>query len=125
MYGNLGRTIATATVPINVVAAPAVSLTTTSSVSGSNAAGYTLSITVKNTGGAPANNVTMTSATLGSATGSPLPQTAETIAAGGTFTFTVSVPGSAGLDGAGVAEKISGTYTGGTFSANIRSVTLP
>jgi hypothetical protein len=113
-------TIATATVPISVVAAPVVSLTTTSSVSGSNATGYTLNITVTNTGGAPATNVT-----LGSATGSPLPQTAGTIAAGGTHTFTVSVPGSAGLDGAGVAERVSGTYTGGTFSGNIRSVTLP
>jgi hypothetical protein len=73
----------------------------------------------------PATNVTLTSATLGSATGSPLPQTGGTIAAGGTYTFTVSVPGSAGADGAGVAEKVSGTYTGGSFSASIRSAILP
>ena len=38
-----------------------------------------------------------------------------TIAAGGTHNSTVSVPGSAGLDGAEVAERVSGTYTGGTF----------
>lgn len=118
-------TIATATVPVTVLASPTVSLTTTSSVSGSNAAGYTLKITITNTGSAPATNVTLTAATLGSATASPLPQTGGTIAAGGTFTFTVAVPGGAGPDGAGVAERVSGTYTGGTFSGNIRSVTLP
>jgi hypothetical protein len=44
---------------------------------------------------------------------------------GGTAKFIVSVPGSAGADGKGVAEKYSGTYTGGTFSASVKSVTLP
>jgi hypothetical protein len=110
---------------ITVVQPPAVTLTTTAAVSGSHGGGYTLTITVKNTGSTPASNVVLTSATLGSTSGTPLPQTAASIAAGGTATFTVDVPGSAGLDGAGVAEKCSGTYTGGTFSASIRSVTLP
>lgn len=123
--GNGGSTTGVSVLPLSVIVAPPVSLTTTSSVSGTSATGYSLSITVTNTGGSPATNVTLTSATLGSATGSLLPQTGGTIAAGGTHTFTVSVPGSAGLDGAGVAERVSGTYTGGTFSGNIRSVTLP
>jgi hypothetical protein len=110
---------------LSVLAAPSASLTTTTSVSGSHGGGYTLTITVKNTGSTPASNVVLTSATLGTTSGTPLPQTAASIAAGGTATFTVDVPGSAGVDGAGVAEKCSGTYTGGTFSASIRSVTLP
>lgn len=118
-------TIATATVPISVVAPPTVSLTATAAVSGSHSGGYTMTITVKNTGTGPASNVVLNAATLGSTSGTPLPQTLSTIAAGGTGTFTVSVPGSAGGDGAGVAEKFSGTYTGGSFSASIRSVTLP
>jgi hypothetical protein len=62
---------------------------------------------------------------LGTTSGTPLPQTWGTIAAGGTAAFTVAIPGSAGLDGAGVAEKCSGTYTGGAFSGSVRSVTLP
>lgn len=105
--------------------APAVTLTTTGAVTGTHSGGYTMTVTIKNTGGSPANNVVLNAATLGTTSGTPLPQTWGTIAAGGTGTFIVSVPGSAGLDGAGVAEKFSGTYTGGSFSASIRSVTLP
>jgi pectate lyase len=110
---------------LSVVAAPSVTLTTTSTVSGSNGAGYTATITVQNTGATAATNVTLNTVTLGTASGTPLPQAWGTIGAGGSATFIVSFPGSAGLDNAGVAEKISGTYTGGTFSASIRSVTLP
>jgi len=119
------ETIATASVPISVLVPQTVSLTATATVTGSHAGGYTMTISVKNTGTGPASNVVLSAATLGSTSGTPLPQTLSTIAAGGTGTFSVSVPGSAGADGAGVAEKFSGTYTGGTFSASIRSVTLP
>ena len=108
-----------------VVSAPSVTLSATAAVSGSHSAGYTLTVTVKNTGSGTASNVVLTAATLGTTSGTPLPQTWGTIAAGGTGTFTVSFPGSVGLDGAGVAEKFSGTYTGGSFSASIRSITLP
>jgi hypothetical protein len=110
---------------LSVVQAPAVTLITTSSMSGSHSAGYTATITVKNTGTSPASNVVLSGATLGTTSGTPLPQTWGTIAPGGTATFTVTFPGGAGADGAGVAEKLSGTYTGGSFSASIRSVTLP
>jgi hypothetical protein len=100
-------------------------LTTSAAVSGSHAGGYSVLITVTNSGTGAASNVQLTSSTLGATTGSPLPQTWGTIAAGGSGSFTVSFPGSAGLDGASVAEKYAGTYTGGTFSASLRSVTLP
>jgi hypothetical protein len=110
---------------ITVVQPPAVSLTATAAVTGSHSAGYTMTITVKNTGNATASNVTLTAATLGTTSGTPLPQTWGTVAEGATATFTVTFPGSVGADGAGVAEKFSGAYTGGTYATSIRSVTLP
>jgi hypothetical protein len=113
---------------LSVVQPPAVSLSTTSSVSGSAGSGYTLTITVKNNGTSTVNGITLNSATLGSASGAPVPQSlggTGVLAAGASNTFTVSVPGSAGANGAGVAEKYSGTAAGGSFSASVRSVTLP
>jgi hypothetical protein len=110
---------------LSVVAAPAVSLTVTASLTGSASTGYALTVTIQNPGTGPASNVVLNTATLGAKTGSPLPQTLGTIPAGGSGVFTVNFPGSAGADGAGVAEKYSGTYTGGSFSASLRSVTLP
>ena len=110
---------------LSVVAAPSVSLTPSSTVTGSHSAGYTLIITIQNTGTGPVSNLALTAATLGTTSGTPLPQTWGTLAAGGTAVFTVAFPVSVGADGAGVAEKYSGTYTGGTFSISLRSVTLP
>jgi hypothetical protein len=110
---------------LSVVAAPAVSLTVTATLTGSAGTGYTLTVMLQNPGTGPASNVVLNTATLGAKTGSPLPQTLGTIPAGGSGVFTVNFPGSAGADGAGVAEKYSGTYTGGSFSASLRSVTLP
>jgi sugar lactone lactonase YvrE len=113
---------------LSIVAAPAISLTTTSSVSGSAALGYTETITIKNTGIGAVNGITLTSATLGSVSGSAVQQTlggTGTLAAGASADFTVTFPGSAGTDGAGVAAKYAGTCTGGSFSSSIRSVTLP
>ena len=79
-----------------------------------------------NTGTGTAANVQLTSATLGSATGSPLPQSLGTLAAGGgSATVTVTFPSSAGVDGATVAERYSFTYTGGSFSYSLRAATLP
>ncbi len=110
---------------ITVVQAPAASLTASGTVSGSASAGYTVTITIRNTGSGPAANVTLATATLGSASGTPLPQNLGTIAAGASGTFTVHFPGSVGADGAAVAEKYTGTYTGGTFTGSVRAVTLP
>jgi hypothetical protein len=69
--------------------------------------------------------VQITTATLGSATGTPLPISLGTLTAGGgSATFTVTFPASAGSDGATVVEKYVGTYTGGNFSGSSRA-TLP
>ena len=110
---------------LSIVTAPAVSITTTSAVTGTHGGGYTLTITVKNTGAGTVTNVTLNTGTLGSTSGTPLPQTISSIASGASGAFTLSFPGSVGIDGAGVAEKYSGTVTGGSFSASVRSVTLP
>jgi polygalacturonase/sugar lactone lactonase YvrE len=110
---------------LSVTTAPVVSLTTTSAVSGSHSGGYKLTITITNTGAGAITNVTLSAATLGSTSGTPLPQSVASIAPGKSGIFTVSLPGTVGLDGAGVAEKYSGTVTGGAFSASVRSVALP
>jgi hypothetical protein len=110
---------------LSVVASPAVSLTTSSVITGSNASGYTAIITVRNAGAGTVTGLTLISASLGSGTGSPLPQTLGTLASGASGVFTVNFSGNVGADGAGVAEKYSGTVTGGSFSSSVRSVKLP
>jgi hypothetical protein len=107
---------------LTVSAAPAVVLTTTATlikVSG----GYQATIKITNSGSGPAPNVLVTTATLGAASGSPLPQSLGTLAAGGgSATFTVTFPLSVGTDGATVIEKYAGTYTGGSFTGSLRAV---
>jgi hypothetical protein len=110
---------------LSVVAAPSVSVSASSTVTGSASTGYTLTISIQNTGTGTVSNVVLTAATLGTTTGSPLPQTLTSIAAGATGVFTVNFPGSTGADSAGVAEKYSGTIAGGSFAASLRSVKLP
>jgi hypothetical protein len=110
---------------LSIVQSPTVIITTTAVIGGSHTGGYTATITVKNTGTGTASNVTLTAATLGSATGTPLPQGPVNVAPGSSTVFLVSYPGSVGLDNSAVSEKYSGTYTGGSFAASVRSVTLP
>jgi hypothetical protein len=107
---------------------PAASLTTvlavTPSVTGSAASGYTLTITVHNNGASTAQNVVLSSVTLGGAAASPLPFNIGPIAAGQSTSASVAVPGSAGADGSIVLDRISGTYLGGSISSAGR-VQLP
>jgi polygalacturonase len=109
---------------LSVIGTPSVTITS-SSVLTAVSGGYQAAITVTNTGTTSASNVTLTAATLGSAAGSALPQRVATLGSGASATFTVTFPASAGSPGAAVAERYSGTYTGGTFSGSIRSTTLP
>jgi hypothetical protein len=107
---------------LTVSAAPAVVLTTTATLA-KVSGGYQATIKITNSGSAPATNVLLTTATLGVASGSPLPQSLGTLAAGGgSVTFTVTFPQSAGSDGATVVEKYAGTYTGGSFTGSLRAV---
>jgi hypothetical protein len=109
---------------LTVSAAPTVVLTTTAKLA-KVLGGYQATITVLNSGTGPAANVQLNTATLGAASGTPIPQNLGTLAAaGGSATVTVSFPASAGNPGATVVEKYAGTYTGGSFSSSLR-VVLP
>jgi hypothetical protein len=79
-------------------------------------------LTLANNGGSDAENVTITAAKIGITSGAPLPLTAGTIAAGGTAQVTVTFPGSVGGVKARSSLSVSGSYTGGSFSAGARIV---
>jgi hypothetical protein len=84
--------------------------------------GYQLVVTVTNTGNVTAPNVQLTSATLGSANGSTMPASLGDIPSGGSASVTLTFPSSAGADGSGTVERLSGTYNGGTFGGSLRAV---
>src|SRR5579871_253028 len=87
------------------------------------AGGYQATVTIKNNGTGTAQNVQLTGATLGSATGAAIPQTLGDIApGGGSVVTTVTFPSTAGASGAASAERYTGSYTGGTFGGSIRAV---
>jgi hypothetical protein len=105
--------------------APTASIAISAKLTGSAAAGYTATVTATNSGAGAAANAQLTTASLGSATGSGLPISFGTIAAsGGTSTVVVNIPGSAGANGAAVVQRLAGSYTGGSFSSSSK-VTLP
>jgi hypothetical protein len=110
--------------PAQIVAGT-VQLQTTASLVKLNNGSYQATVVIVNNGTGTAQNVKLTAATLGAASGSTIPQTLGNIVPGGGFVITtVTFPSSAGTSGSAVAEKYSGTYTGGTFGASIRA-TLP
>jgi len=118
-------TQATASVPITVNASTAsgVNLIITKSLArvGGN---VVATLTIANNGGANAQNVVLTSAKIGSTSGTPLPQTIGSIGAGSSAQVTVTFPGTAGNSGAASTMSLSGTYAGGTFVSTAR-ITLP
>ncbi|MBV8730510.1 MAG: hypothetical protein JO336_11960 [Acidobacteriia bacterium] len=114
---NSNYTIATASVPILV---GTVTITTTGALS-KVGSGYQLVVTVRNSGNVTAPNVQLTQATLGAANGATTPASLGDIPSGGSASVTLTFPSSAGADGATVAEKLSGTYAGGTFGGSFRA----
>jgi hypothetical protein len=97
-----------------------VQLATTASLS-IVSGGYQAIVTVKNNGTGTAQNVTLTGATLGAATGSPLPYALGDVQPGASAVATFFFPATAGTPGAAVMEKYTGTYTGGNFTASFRA----
>jgi hypothetical protein len=106
--------------PVTVGTVQLVVTSALSKVSG----GYQEVVTVTNSGTEPAENVVLSTATLGSASGSPLPAQLGAIAVSGTASTTLTFPSSAGADQAATVERFSGTYIGGSFSSTLRA-TLP
>ena len=92
-------------------------LTTTST-------GYSETLTVTNKGTAVAPSVLVTSATLGAAAGATLPALLGDLQPNRSASVTLTVPASAGANNAPTAERVAGTYSGGTFGATLRT-TLP
>jgi hypothetical protein len=81
-------------------------------------------LTIANTGGTAAQNVTLSVAKIGTFSGSPLPQSLGTIAPGSSVPTTVTFPSTVGASGAPGSLTLSGSYTGGTFGSSAR-ITLP
>jgi hypothetical protein len=111
-------TISTASVPIMVGTVTVTAASALSRIAG----GYQMVVTVKNTGNVPASNVQLTSAALGSASAATVPASLGDIASGASASVTLTFPSSAGANGATVIQKLSGTYSGGTFGANARTI---
>ncbi len=82
-------------------------------------------LTVTNIGGTTAENVTLSTALLGSTpASSPLPAALGAVGAGASAITVVRFPGSAGAAGTGTILRLNGTLTGGTTGGSFR-VTLP
>jgi len=113
----------------NYNAAPSVTQTivvgtvqlTVSAVLSNTGSGYQAVVTVVNSGTVAAQNVQLTVASLGAANATVLPAVLGTIPGGGSATITLTFPSSAGAPGAAVVEKLTGTYTGGTFGGSFRA----
>jgi len=101
-----------------------IQLITTSLLSQLADGSYQAAVLVRNNGTATAPNVQLTTAMLGSAAGTPMPVSLGDIEAGSLGVAIINFPASAGAPGSATSERLTGTYTGGSFSAAIRA-TLP
>ncbi|MGA3129881.1 MAG: Ig-like domain-containing protein [Terracidiphilus sp.] len=104
------------------ISAGTVQLTSIASLSLQPGGTYQATVTVTNSGTAAAPNAQLTVATLGSASGSPLPASLGTIQPGGSATATISFPATAGVPGSTVAQRLTGTYSGGSFGGSSRAI---
>jgi hypothetical protein len=112
------------TVEINPapIVAGSVQLVSTASLAKNSDGSYTATLTVTNKGTGTAQNVSLNSASLGAAAGSPVPQSLINIPPSEVATTTVSFGANAGASGSAVLEKYSGSYKGGTFSGSLRAI---
>ncbi|MCM3902528.1 MAG: M36 family metallopeptidase [Pyrinomonadaceae bacterium] len=99
-----------------------VRMVTTSALTRINASTVQALITVQNIGSDAANDVTLTTAKLGAANGTPLPQGLGNLAPGGLASVLVNFTNS--TPGAPSSLTAGGIYAGGTFSSSKR-VTIP
>ncbi len=119
---NFAAATGTGTLTVNAVSNGSILLSAVPSLSGSASGGYVATIIVKNTGTGVAPAAVLTGVTVGSVNGTPTPQVLGSIQPGASVTVTVSVPSAAGADGARAAGRITGTYTGGSFSGSYRLI---
>jgi hypothetical protein len=102
-----------------------VTLVATATVTQLSNLGYQATVNISNSGTSTAQNVVLSSALLGSAAGTPVPQAIGTIPVNGVMTAVFTFPASAGVTGTAVVERYGGTYTGGTFTLSLRGVLPP
>lgn len=111
--------------PVVTPQAPTIALTVTSyCLAVIDHGGYTVSVTIKNTGTATAPNVVLSFVRIGAAFGNPPYLSYGDIPPGGSVTKTVGFPQTIGGAGQVVIQTINGTYSGGTFGSTSH-VTLP
>ena len=104
------------------ISAGTIQLTSIASLTQQPDGSYQALITVSNSGTTAAQNAQLTMATLGSTSGSPLPAALGTIQPGGSATATISFPATAGAPGSTVLQRLTGTYSGGSFGGGSRAV---
>jgi len=97
-------------------------LAVTTAVAKLGGSGYAMTVTVKNSGTGTARGVVLTSALIGTTGGTTLPANMGDIAPGSSAIVVLNYPSTIGVTGAPVAEKLTGTYTGGSFNAALRAV---
>jgi len=101
-----------------------IQLITTSLLSQLPDGSFQATVLVKNNGTATAQNVQLLTATLGNASGSPLPASLGDIEAGSLGVAVVNFPANAAAPGSATVLRLTGTYTGGSFGGSIRT-TIP
>ncbi len=104
------------------VAQATVQLVTTATLTKLGDNSYQATLSVRNNGTDMAQEVVVSTASLGSAAGTPAPQAVGNIPAGAVASTVLNFPASAGASGAAVIEHFSGSYGGGTFVGSLRAV---
>jgi len=131
LIANAGKALVTVTTPHTGTSAskPFKILLTTlkltkASLSRDGSGNIQATLTLSNIGYNSATNVSITKATLNGVAATNLPASGGSIAAASNGTASLTFPGSAGTSGQVVSLKVSGKFTGGTFSGALK-VTLP
>jgi hypothetical protein len=109
---------------VRAVAPPTVNLLVTQSLTRATSGEYVATIDVRNAGSAAANNVRLSSVTLGNAASTTAMPNLGTIAPGATASAVVRFRASAGASGSATVLRVNGLYDGGTITGSVR-VTLP
>jgi GH35 family endo-1,4-beta-xylanase len=104
------------------VAQGTVNLVTTATLTMLSSGSYQANVNVSNNGTGTAQNIVLSTALLGSAAGTPAPQSLGSIPANGVASAVFTFSASAGASGAAVVERYTGSYSGGTFGGSIRAV---
>lgn len=107
--GNAASTPVLFSIPLTSIAVSAQTIKSISS-------GYSVTLTLTNSGFDAATDIALTGAYLGTSASTSLPLNIASIAPKGTKTVTLNFPASAGIAGEAEYLSISGSYTGGGIS---------